>query len=126
MSSLTSFVIDHLLTQNRITEYPENIAKLIDTAAWIPPTCGLSAILVGTLFPVADYWLKRKPQEFQREWSNVVRCLGGFIGIAYAATCILYSSSICFGTLGRQLMVIPEEWFDDEKELMFNMEKLRL
>ncbi|RHZ59692.1 hypothetical protein Glove_362g61 [Diversispora epigaea] len=39
----------------------------------------------------------------------------------HVKTCILYSSSICFGTVGRQLMVIPEEWFDDEKELLLNM-----
>lgn len=73
LGSLTSFVIDHLLTQNHITEYPKDIPKLIDTAAWIPPTCGASAVLVGSLFPLADYWFMRKPQEFQREWSNVMR-----------------------------------------------------
>ncbi|CAG8547695.1 3388_t:CDS:2, partial [Dentiscutata erythropus] len=70
--SLTSFVIDHLLTQNHITEYPKDITKLIDTAAWIPPICGLSAILVGSMFPLADYWFMRKPQEFQKEWSNAM------------------------------------------------------
>ncbi|CAG8511234.1 2520_t:CDS:2 [Cetraspora pellucida] len=112
LGSLTSFVIDHLLTQNHITEYPNDITKLIDTAAWIPPTCGLSAILVGSMFPLADYWFMRKPQEFQKEWSNVMRCMGGFIGVAYAATCILYSSCVCFGTLGRQLMIVPEDWYD--------------
>ncbi len=73
LGSLTSFVIDHLLTQNHITEYPKDITKLIDTAAWIPPTCGASAVLVGSLFPLADYWFMRKPQEFQRDWSNVMR-----------------------------------------------------
>jgi hypothetical protein len=76
LGSLTSFVIDHLLTQNHITEYPKDITKLIDTAAWIPPTCGASAVLVGSLFPLADYWFMRKPQEFQREWSNVMRYYG--------------------------------------------------
>ncbi|CAB4485849.1 unnamed protein product [Rhizophagus irregularis] len=186
LGSLTSFVIDHLLTQNHITEYPKDIPKLIDTAAWIPPTCGASAVLVGSLFPFADYWFMRKPQEFQREWSNVMRCMGGFIGVAYAATklswnsnyqvsctlalisivlwflfdrtshgfmmstlfssigtgvmymlvsngiysfthadffgvrswipCILYSSCVCFGTIGRQLMIVPEEWFEPEQK----------
>ncbi|KAF0436855.1 insulin-induced protein [Gigaspora rosea] len=182
LGSLTSFVIDHLLTQNHITEYPKDITKLIDTAAWIPPICGLSAILVGSMFPLADYWFMRKPQEFQKEWSNAMRCMGGFIGVAYAATklpwssnyqvfctlslisivlwflfdrtihgfimsalfssvgtiimyvlvtngiysfthadffgvrswipCILYSSCVCFGTIGRQLMIVPEEWYN--------------
>ncbi|CAG8522018.1 524_t:CDS:1 [Acaulospora colombiana] len=73
LGSFTSFIVDHLLTQNHITEYPKDTAKLIDTAAWIPPTCGLSAILIGSLFPLVDYWLRKKPQEFQREWSNVIR-----------------------------------------------------
>lgn len=193
LGSVTSFVIDHLLTQNHITEYPKDITKLIDTAAWIPPTCGASAVLVGSLFPLADYWFMRKPQEFQREWSNVMRCMGGFIGVAYAATklpwssnyqvfctlalisivlwflfdrtshgfmmsvlfssigtgvmymlvsngiysftqadffgvrswipCILYSSCVCFGTIGRQLMIVPEEWFEfEEKEQGNNSE----
>ncbi|CAG8457665.1 12334_t:CDS:2 [Rhizophagus irregularis] len=85
LGSLTSFVIDHLLTQNHITEYPKDIPKLIDTAAWIPPTCGASAVLVGSLFPFADYWFMRKPQEFQREWS--------FIGVAYAATKLSWNSN---------------------------------
>ncbi|CAJ0766701.1 19594_t:CDS:1, partial [Entrophospora sp. SA101] len=86
LGSLASFVVDHLLTQNNITQYPKDIAKLIDTAAWIPLTCGFSAVLVGSLFPLADYLFMYKPNEFQREWSNVMRCIGGFIGVAYAAT----------------------------------------
>ncbi|CAI2175852.1 6152_t:CDS:2 [Funneliformis geosporum] len=93
LGSFTSFVIDHLLTQNNITEYPKDITKLIDTAAWIPPICGASAVLVGSLFSLADYWFMRKPQEFQREWSNVMRCMGGFIGVAYAATKLPWSSN---------------------------------
>nr|CAG8567851.1 9292_t:CDS:2 [Entrophospora candida] len=184
LGSLASFVVDHLLTQNNITQYPKDIAKLIDTAAWIPLTCGFSAVLVGSLFPLADYLFMYKPNEFQREWSNVMRCIGGFIGVAYAATklpwssnyqvsctlalisivlwflfdrtkhgfimstlfssigtivmyilvsngiysfthadffgvrswipCILYSSCVCFGAVGRQLMIVPEEWFEDD------------
>ncbi|CAG8784405.1 14047_t:CDS:2, partial [Dentiscutata erythropus] len=26
--------------------------------------------------------------------------------------CILYSSCVCFGTIGRQLMIVPEEWYN--------------
>ncbi|CAG8650544.1 10907_t:CDS:2, partial [Ambispora gerdemannii] len=185
LGSLTSFIIDHLLTENHITQYPKDIVKLVNTAAWIPPTCGFSAVLVGSLFPLVDYWFLKKPQEFQREWSNVMRCLGGFIGVAYAATklpwnsnsqvsltlalisvvlwflfdrtfhgfvmsvlfssigtvfmyvfvsygvysfteadffgvrswipCILYASCVCFGTVGRQLMIVPEEWFEERE-----------
>ncbi len=29
--------------------------------------------------------------------------------------CILYSSCVCFGTVGRQLMIIPEEWFEEKE-----------
>nr|CAG8559134.1 5996_t:CDS:2 [Entrophospora candida] len=93
LGSLASFVVDHLLTQNNITQYPKDIAKLIDTAAWIPLTCGFSAVLVGSLFPLADYLFMYKPNEFQREWSNVMRCIGGFIGVAYAATKLPWSSN---------------------------------
>ncbi|CAG8656759.1 244_t:CDS:2, partial [Paraglomus occultum] len=185
LGALTSFIIDHLLTQNHITEYPKNIVKLIDTAAWIPPTCGASAALVGSLFPLVDYWYLRRPHEFQKEWSVVMRCLGGFIGVVYAATklpwngnyhvsltlalmsvvlwflfdrtwhglfmsvlfssigtvvmylmvlngvysftqadffgvrswapCILFSSCVCFGTIGRQLGIVPKELFEENE-----------
>ncbi|UZO24721.1 uncharacterized protein OCT59_017015 [Rhizophagus irregularis] len=48
----------------------------------------LDSLFVYFLYPdflnedIAGYWFMRKPQEFQREWSNVMRCMGGFIGIA--------------------------------------------
>ncbi|KAF9930288.1 Insulin-induced protein 2 protein [Mortierella alpina] len=177
-----SLVIDHLQTQHRLVEYPANISQWWDTASWLPPTCGASAVLIGTIYPLGDYlwWGKRVPRS-SRDWSSVMRCMGGFIGVNYAASklpwtsslqvsctlalisaglwflfdrtlhgfvislivasmgtavayflvlngwysftkadffgvgswmpCILYSSSVCFGSIGRQLDVVPETWY---------------
>ncbi|KAF9277458.1 Insulin-induced protein 2 protein [Mortierella alpina] len=177
-----SLVIDHLQTQHRLVEYPTDISQLWDTASWLPPTCGASAVLIGTIYPLGDYlwWGKRVPRS-SRDWSSVMRCMGGFIGVNYAASklpwtsslqvsctlalisaglwflfdrtihgfvislivasmgtavayflvlngwysftkadffgvgswmpCILYSSSVCFGSIGRQLDVVPETWY---------------
>lgn len=34
-----------------------------------------------------------------------------FFGVGSWMPCILYSSSVCFGSIGRQLDVVPETWF---------------
>ncbi|KAG0260322.1 Insulin-induced protein 1 protein [Mortierella polycephala] len=178
-----SLVIDHLQTQHHLVEYPSNIHQFWDTASWLPPTCGVSAVLIGTIYPLGDYiWWGRRAERNSRDWSSVMRCFGGFIGVNYAASklpwtsnvqvtctlalislglwfwfdrtahgfmisftvaamgtlvayflvlngwyrftsadffgvgswipCILYSSSVCFGSIGRQLDVVPETWFN--------------
>ncbi|KAG0055102.1 Insulin-induced protein 1 protein [Gryganskiella cystojenkinii] len=177
-----SLVIDHLQTQHHLIEYPSNIHQLWDTASWLPPTCGASAVLIGTIYPLGDYlWWGKRVNRNGRDWSSVMRCIGGFIGVNYAASklpwtsslqvsctlalisvglwfwfdrtvhgfvisllvatmgtlvayllvlngwysftradffgvgswipCILYSSSVCFGSIGRQLDVVPEAWY---------------
>ncbi|KAF8938376.1 Insulin-induced protein 1 protein [Dissophora ornata] len=180
---LFSLVIDHLQTQHNLVKHPSNMHQLWDTASWLPPTCGISAVLVGTVYPLGDYlWWGRRVQGTSRDWSSVMRCFGGFIGVNYAASklpwtsslqvsctlalisvglwfwfdrtfhgfvisltvasmgtmvayflvlngwysftradffgvgswipCILYSSSVCFGSIGRQLDVVPATWYD--------------
>ncbi|KAI1317095.1 Insulin-induced protein 2 protein [Mortierella claussenii] len=198
-----SLVIDHLQTQHQLVQYhPGNSSasssiststsgstivmgsnlSLWDTASWLPPTCGASAVLIGTIYPLGDYlWWGRRVHRNGRDWSSVMRCMGGFIGVNYAASklpwtssiqvsctlalisaalwflfdrtlhgfvisltvasmgttvayflvlngwysftradffgvgswipCILYSSSVCFGSIGRQLDVVPETWY---------------
>ncbi|KAJ3095819.1 Insulin-induced protein 2 protein [Phlyctochytrium planicorne] len=172
-----SVIIDHLQKEHNITRYPSNVTQLFSTASWVPLCCGFSGCLVGTAYPLMDHVLLRRPHKVRREWSSVIRCCGGFIGVNYAASklpwtssvqvsitlallavglwflfdrtwhgfiisavfaivgtwvvymlvkhgaysitkpdffgvrswfpCILYSSSICFGSIGRQLAVIP-------------------
>ncbi|KAF9913049.1 Golgi transport complex subunit 1 [Linnemannia zychae] len=182
-----SLVIDHLQTQHHLIQYPtqtaafSNMYRLWDTASWLPPTCGAAAVLIGTIYPLGDYlWWGQRVNRNHRDWSSVMRCFGGFIGVNYAASklpwtsslqvsctlalisvglwfwfdrtfhgfvislivasagtlvayflvangwysftradvfgvgswipCILYSSSVCFGSIGRQLDVVPEAW----------------
>ncbi|KAG0248031.1 Insulin-induced protein 1 protein [Mortierella polycephala] len=177
-----SLIIDHLQTQHQLVEYPSNRHQFWDTASWLPPTCGASAVLIGTIYPLGDYlWWGKRVHRNSRDWSSVMRCMGGFIGVNYAASklpwtsslqvsctlalisaglwflfdrtfhgfmisltvasmgttvayflvlngwysftradffgvgswmpCILYSSSVCFGSIGRQLDVVPEAWY---------------
>ncbi|GJJ76975.1 hypothetical protein EMPS_09334 [Entomortierella parvispora] len=184
-----SLVIDHLQTQHHLIEYPSNIPQLWDTASWLPPTCGASAVLIGTIYPLGDYlWWGKRIDRNGNDWSSVMRCLGGFIGVNYAASklpwtsslqvsctlalisvglwfwfdrtvhgfvisllvasmgtlvayflvlngwysftradffgvgswipCILYSSSVCFGSIGRQLDVVPEAWYQQDTTQM--------
>ncbi|KAI7821572.1 insulin-induced protein-domain-containing protein [Gamsiella multidivaricata] len=179
-----SLVIDHLQTQHNLIQYPRNAHHYLwDTASWLPPTCGLSAVLIGTFYPLGDYlWWGQRVKQGNQDWSSVMRCFGGFIGVNYAASrlpwtsslqvsctlalisvglwfwfdrtfhgfmisltvasigtlvayflvlngwysftradfygvgswmpCILYSSSVCFGSIGRQLDVVPATWYD--------------
>ncbi|KAF9580820.1 Insulin-induced protein 2 protein, partial [Lunasporangiospora selenospora] len=186
-----SLLIDHLQAQHQLMEYPGKgslggiHSHLWDTASWLPPTCGASAVLVGTIYPLGDYlWWGRQVKHSGRDWSSVMRCMGGFIGVNYAASkltwtssvqvfctlalisaglwflfdrtfhgfvisftvasmgtavayllvlngwysftktdlfgvgswipCILYSSSVCFGSIGRQLDVVPEAWYHSQ------------
>ncbi|KAF9351564.1 Insulin-induced protein 1 protein [Mortierella sp. AD094] len=177
-----SLVVDHLQTQHNLIKYPSNMHQLWDTASWLPPTCGFSAVLIGTLYPLGDYLRRERCVERNTyDMSSVIRCFGGFIGVNYAASklpwtsgmqttftlalisiglwfwfdrtfhgflisltvalvgtmvayvlvlngwysftradffgvgswipCILYSSSVCFGSIGRQLEAIPPAWY---------------
>ncbi|KAJ1538813.1 Insulin-induced protein 2 protein [Cladochytrium tenue] len=197
---LFSVIIDHLQKEHNITRYPPDIPKLFSTASWVSLSCGFAGCLVGTLYPLLDSLLlesdsdgprgpgsgtgsgrrgRSRPPHLRRgEWSSVIRCCGGFIGVNYAASklpwtssvqvsltlallaiglwflfdrtwhgfvissvfavvgtwigfllvshgayrwtqadffgmrswlpCILYSSCVCFGSIGRQLAVLPE------------------
>ncbi|ORZ23825.1 insulin-induced protein-domain-containing protein [Lobosporangium transversale] len=178
-----SLVVDHLQTQHNLTTYPNNIHQLWATASWLPPICGVSAVLIGSIYPLGDYlWWGRRVVRDGRDWSSVMRCFGGLIGVNYAASklawtsslqitctlalisvglwfwfdytfhgfmisltaaslgtmvayilvlngwysftrtdffgigswipCILYSSSVCFGSIGRQLDIVPATWYD--------------
>ena len=75
-----SVIIDHLQKEHDIIQYPNNVSQLFSSASWVPISCGLSGCLIGTLYPVMDYWWLETPHMLNREWSSVLRCCGGFIG----------------------------------------------
>ena len=70
-----SLIIDHLQTQHHLVEYPGNTPRLWDTASWLPPTCGASAVLIGTIYPLGDYlwWGRQVRRSSSRDWSSVMR-----------------------------------------------------
>ncbi|KAF9896875.1 hypothetical protein BX616_006581, partial [Lobosporangium transversale] len=88
-----SLVIDHLQTQHQLVQYhPDtnnrfsnsgssnnnvyfmsSTRMLFDTASWLPPTCGASAVLIGTIYPLGDYlWWGKRVQRNGRDWSGVM------------------------------------------------------
>ncbi|KAI8838672.1 insulin-induced protein family, partial [Chytridium lagenaria] len=89
-----SVIIDHLQKEHNITRYPANVSKVFRTASWVPLCCGLSGCLVGTVYPWIDALLLKRPQRVRREWSSVIRCCGGFIGVNYAASKLPWTSNI--------------------------------
>ncbi|KAG0078627.1 Insulin-induced protein 2 protein [Podila epicladia] len=92
-----SLFIDHLQTQHQLIEYSKAslASPFWDTAGWLPPTCGASAVLIGTIYPLGDYlWWGQRVDRINRDWSSVMRCLGGFIGVNYAASKLPWTSSM--------------------------------
>ncbi|KNC98365.1 uncharacterized protein SPPG_06073 [Spizellomyces punctatus DAOM BR117] len=178
-----SVMIDHFQQEHDITRYPRNVKQLFSTASWVPLSCGFAACLVGTLYPILDYYFSHR---YNIGWSNVLRCCGGFIGVNYATSklpwtssqqvsivlalsaiwlwlmfdrtwhgfvlsllvavigtwvaqyfvcsgmysftkadffgvrswfpCMLYSGSVLFGSIGRQLTIVPDEYFGCKKK----------
>ena len=83
-------------------------------------------MLVGVMYPVLDYWIGlkstnpsgrsggvgggsgvggRSTKKVKREWSSVIRCCGGFMGVNYAASviCLFKIRILSFGFLIRHI-----------------------
>ncbi|XP_076349120.1 insulin-induced gene 2 protein-like isoform X2 [Tachypleus tridentatus] len=92
---------------------------------WVPAISGMASAIVGLLYPCLDQKLG-KHQFYEQEWSNVIRCVGVFIGINHAIAvsfitlvytehdflyirawlpCVLFCGGITVGNIGRQLAV---------------------
>jgi len=48
--------------------------------------CGLSAIIVATIYPLVDCVITGKPQRIEHGWADIVRCLTIFLGINWASS----------------------------------------
>ncbi|KAF9181860.1 Golgi transport complex subunit 1 [Haplosporangium sp. Z 767] len=108
-----SLVIDHLQTQHHLVEYPSNAHQFLDTASWLPPTCGASAVLIGTIYPLGDYiWWGRRVVRNSRDWSSVMRCFGGFIGVNYAASKLPWTSNVQVSCTLALISLGLWFWFD--------------
>eukprot|EP00047_Mylnosiga_fluctuans_P006098 m.244824 g.244824 ORF g.244824 m.244824 type:complete len:188 (-) comp14538_c0_seq1:247-810(-) len=80
-----SSVIHMLHLELHITESPDATLQSIFVAPkWVALTCGTAAVLIGLLFPQVDRIFGVRPQ-FDQDWANVIRCIVGFCGIAYAS-----------------------------------------
>lgn len=77
-------IIDVLQTQNSGSAHYHHrafaqssaaaeLSRLFHTASWVPPVCGLGAVIVGTMFPLSDYLWGNTPHTIERDWTSVVR-----------------------------------------------------
>ncbi|KAI8997959.1 insulin-induced protein family, partial [Gaertneriomyces semiglobifer] len=79
-----SVIIDHFQQEHDVTRFPRNGAQVFSTASWVTLSCGAAGCLVGTMYPMLDYYLSSTPHACNRDWPSVLRCTAGFIGVNYA------------------------------------------
>ncbi|KAI8804180.1 insulin-induced protein-domain-containing protein [Cladochytrium replicatum] len=102
-----SILVDRLQQDHNITRYPPSKHNWAFptapggrawavVASWVPLSCGLSATLIGTIYPLLDIWCLNPKQRSsnRREWASVIRCCAGVVGINYAASKFPWSSHI--------------------------------
>ncbi|KAF9380719.1 Insulin-induced protein 1 protein [Mortierella sp. AD011] len=87
--------------------------QLWDTASWLPPTCGLSAVLIGTLYPLVDNLRQERCVGRNTcDMSSVIRCFGGFIGVNYAASKLPWTSGMQTTITLAMISIVLWFWFD--------------
>lgn len=77
-------VMDSLYSQHSVGK------SLSSSPILLPIACGIASVLIGVTYPLADTFLKHK---VKRDWSAVIRCCGGFIGVNYAASKLPWATS---------------------------------
>ncbi|KAI8324309.1 hypothetical protein GQ54DRAFT_256707 [Martensiomyces pterosporus] len=60
------------------------ISRVLQHASWSDGISGLMTVLVGTAYPFLD-WKWRSYPSHRVGWNEVLRCVGGFLGVNYAA-----------------------------------------
>ena len=46
----------------------------------------IAAAFIGSVYPLADYWMYGKIHEFKQDWSNAIRSIAILVGIHQAST----------------------------------------
>jgi hypothetical protein len=89
---------------------------------WVPVACGLAAVFIGGLYPLAERAFPSAPA-VPREWATVMRCLLFFAGIAYASVvrlraclCVCVCVAVCLFL--KKKMGWPQKFpFDNNVEM---------
>ncbi|KAJ2398449.1 hypothetical protein GGI05_000081 [Coemansia sp. RSA 2603] len=68
------------------------IGRALGQAAWSNGISGLLTVLVGLMYPYVDYkW--RGISQHHVDWYSILRCVGGFLGVNYAALKLPFESA---------------------------------
>ncbi|XP_013779312.1 insulin-induced gene 2 protein-like [Limulus polyphemus] len=78
---------------------------------WVPAISGTASAIVGLLYPCLDQKLGEH-QFYEQEWSNVIRCVGVFIGINHAIAKINFTSNLQLSLSLTVLSIGLWWWFD--------------
>eukprot|EP01135_Chromosphaera_perkinsii_P009250 Nk52_evm2s1705 gene=Nk52_evmTU2s1705 len=114
-----SLLFNLLQTQHRVTQFPPNVIFFLSSAWWVPPCCGISAVLVGFTYPFCDSYLG-VPHRYKREWSSVMRCVGVFIGINYASAKLPFVTNVQL-SLTLAVMAVGLWWLFDRSFTGFTL-----
>ncbi|KAK9718827.1 hypothetical protein K7432_005185 [Basidiobolus ranarum] len=175
-----ALINDQLDVEHDITQYPDPVTRLM-VSSWTSVLSGFLAVVLGTVYSWSDIYYSDKPHVSYEDRSNIIRLLGGFLGVHLASSkltlsnnteligffsligigfwiffdctihgfmialistilgilcvhtqisygiyhftqpnffgirvatpCLIYTYCICFGTLGRQMAIIPKHWY---------------
>ncbi|ESN97090.1 hypothetical protein HELRODRAFT_114397 [Helobdella robusta] len=89
-----SLVLNLLQLQRQANFFPAFFRdRDVQSSWWLPVLCGVTAAVVGLLYPYLDEQLGERRAEKQ-EWSSVMRCVAIFVGINHASAKIDFSSNL--------------------------------
>ncbi|KAJ2787358.1 hypothetical protein GGI15_000783 [Coemansia interrupta] len=68
------------------------IGRVLGQAAWSNGISGLLTVVVGLMYPYVDYKWRGISQQHV-DWYSILRCVGGFLGVNYAALKLPFESA---------------------------------
>lgn len=98
-----SLFINVIQAQRSHTLITSECLGLIKSGMWVPPACGISAVLIGLLYPTLDRLLGNPMSAQRNDWTSVTRCVALFVGLNHATAKIDFMSheqlSLCLATM---------------------------
>lgn len=112
--SLIATLVAILMNQQHILRfYPAHILQWLSTGLWVPTVCGSSAILIGSMYPIADQLLLGHLHVTdENNWANITRFLVLFLGMTYATTKLPFDDHVQFSLAFAAMSVLMWYIFD--------------
>jgi len=116
-----SLVLNLLQVHRELLEPGQEPGKYdhYESSWWVLPACGMTAALVGLLYPFLDHRLE-EPLKYQGEWSGVMRCVAVFVGINHASAKLDFANNLHM-SLTLAVMSIGLWWLFDRSKSGFGL-----